>query len=351
MAQIPPAPNKYDRELARLKDDLQRFYPDTDAQNRRIIHQPIQLAQRAVVIANASEDAAWRAFLRAETLRPNANADWVGGWQLGTGAHARTGVWVRVAGATGSVQERMVIKEVDCAPATVPREVAVHTRLRSPQSLQQSRHLVELISHAPDLRDPANPRYRLYLEFCPHGDLMDLMVDQYGKGRNRFLFESLVQAARDLETAVPGDVVVHGDLKPENVFLSDPDPNSWRLYPTIKMADFDGSRITNAADPGNPGAFWGDAMTDGMIMYASLTLRSPVQPLIHPSRTWGNVLDNRRVYDIDPDNRYTQELKNQIRDCLRYNPAYRPTAQDLLIDFALHRGGERGAWIRPQAGY
>lgn len=73
-------------------------------------------------------------------------------------------------------------------------------------------------------------------------------------------------------------------------------------------------------------------------MYASLTLRSPVQPLIHPSRTWGNVLDNRRVYDIDPDNRYTQELKNQIRDCLRYNPAYRPTAQDLLIDFALHRG-------------
>lgn len=185
MAQIPPAPNKYDRELARLKDDLQRFYPDTDAQNRRIIHQPIQLAQRAVVIANASEDAAWRAFLRAETLRPNANADWVGGWQLGTGAHARTGVWVRVAGATGSVQERMVIKEVDCAPATVPREVAVHTRLRSPQSLQQSRHLVELISHAPDLRDPANPRYRLYLEFCPHGDLMDLMVDQYGKGRNR----------------------------------------------------------------------------------------------------------------------------------------------------------------------
>lgn len=59
--------------------------------------------------------------------------------------------------------------------------------------------------------------------------------------------------------------MVHGDLKPENVFLSDPDPNSWRLYPTIKMADFDGSRITNAADPGNPGAFWGDAMTDGYI--------------------------------------------------------------------------------------
>ncbi|KAM3424750.1 hypothetical protein BST61_g6734 [Cercospora zeina] len=107
--------------------------------------------------------------------------------------------------------------------------------------------------------------YRLYGEYCPHGDL-DTLIDEYvgmqyaslvDEGGQLYdvhvpsrmlwaIFEALVAALCMMSdgklpsnrTAVAHHPFLHRDLKPANIFLAKPACSVWRGIPVAKVGDF-----------------------------------------------------------------------------------------------------------------
>ncbi|KAG9846405.1 kinase-like protein, partial [Aureobasidium melanogenum] len=112
------------------------------------------------------------------------------------------------------------------------------------------------------------PSYKLYFEYCPHGDLhTQIMAQTQEKRRYRVskaktpgghpqrksqvirdvpfhegfiwrMFEALAKCAVAMERAN----VLHGDLCPTNIFLGASDPNRFKIWPIPKLSDFGSSR-------------------------------------------------------------------------------------------------------------
>ncbi|KAH0198053.1 DUF1365-domain-containing protein, partial [Aureobasidium melanogenum] len=112
------------------------------------------------------------------------------------------------------------------------------------------------------------PSYKLYFEYCPHGDLHTQIMAQReekrsyrvskaktlgGHPRRKLqvvrdvpfhegfiwrMFEALAKCAVAMERAN----VLHGDLCPTNIFLGASDPNRFKIWPIPKLSDFGSSR-------------------------------------------------------------------------------------------------------------
>ncbi|KAG9601957.1 kinase-like protein, partial [Aureobasidium melanogenum] len=112
------------------------------------------------------------------------------------------------------------------------------------------------------------PSYKLYFEYCPHGDLHTQIMAQGeekrsyrvskaktpgGHPRRKLqvvrdvpfhegfiwrMFEALAKCAVAMERAN----VLHGDLCPTNIFLGASDPNRFKIWPIPKLSDFGSSR-------------------------------------------------------------------------------------------------------------
>jgi serine/threonine protein kinase len=128
--------------------------------------------------------------------------------------------------------------------------------------------------------------YRLYMEYCPYGDLDRLRYRYraYGKYLPELflwhLFSALASAIRAMEegpftnpandTILPVDsYMLHMDLKPSNVFLGytpeendqSIDPTLTSRYPSIKVSDFGLADVTGEEDDTNVKDFWNRGTT------------------------------------------------------------------------------------------
>nr|OQO17410.1 hypothetical protein B0A51_14590 [Rachicladosporium sp. CCFEE 5018] len=126
---------------------------------------------------------------------------------------------------------------------------------------------------------------RILMEYCPHGDLWDIMPEEFvtWKNNKNKLLKSAVQAPDIPEAALwkffldltnaclfmaygtlDGDngaidgwrSIVHRDLKPDNVFLSEPQENDWPSYRTARIGDFGMAVYTHLGDPENPQGYF-----------------------------------------------------------------------------------------------
>lgn len=123
-----------------------------------------------------------RNFLRNGHRRRNVGPNWVGGWLLGSGGMGTAGLWLQQSD-DGNVARRMVVK---IARPTLtmwnsfaywvpysrrgigdPREVAAQCAL----TVEGYQQFVKYKAHR---KDQIRCNYRIYMEFCPFGNLEDL---------------------------------------------------------------------------------------------------------------------------------------------------------------------------------
>ncbi|KAF2278596.1 uncharacterized protein EI97DRAFT_499215 [Westerdykella ornata] len=126
-----------------------------------------------------------RTFLHSGTQRGDGVRRWHGAKMLGKGGYGRAGLWVRTNGS-GNILERMVIKECIWSGDQwhsaknwldrLPREVRLHQLIeagrRATGNAPEYRHVVEVFGHRLMMH---HQRYRLYMQYAPHGDLHDAL--------------------------------------------------------------------------------------------------------------------------------------------------------------------------------
>ncbi|KAL1304865.1 hypothetical protein AAFC00_003789 [Neodothiora populina] len=219
-------------------------------------------------------------YIRTRRSRPTARypGDWMGGRLLGRGGNGIANLWVE-RGAYGRIVDRVVVKDIQMAPADYadddnymmdrrkrePREYFIAKILRSVMPRQ---HIVRARNYQLSSQRDA---WRLYLEFCDHQDIDDLIRRHRNAHRPRaipetfiwWVFESLAIAACDMDAPPnldpargdpPNSQVIHQDLKTGNVFLGAANATEFRTYPEPKLGDFGSGRLTNplAARADNP---------------------------------------------------------------------------------------------------
>ena len=229
---------------------------------------------------------------------------------------------------------------------------------------------------------------RLYMEYCPHGDLRDLLLAHAKPdGVSPLLddedqpvpqvqlpvralwsfFKDLAAAAcimkhgynpLDEDTSAPLDwkEIIHRDLKPGNVFLAAPLAKTSRGIPVCKIGDF-GLSVPREYEPlpnpdkmrraGTPG--WKapeyhtyaedndfghelssatDIWAIGRIMLAFMELRTATPPRVR----YDDNDEGRVIVDVKAElvAKYGEELYGLVESCLEPRPEDRINAQQLL---------------------
>ncbi|KAF2168609.1 hypothetical protein M409DRAFT_21355 [Zasmidium cellare ATCC 36951] len=241
----------------------------------------------------------------------------------------------------------------------VPLEAAV------PRTLKQavdSFHIVECRGWA--IFDRYRT-YRVYGEFCPHGDLGDVVqahhragshphfdqneheIDHYIPERALWaIFEALTSAVCIMQRGcvaggTPSDEphihpVIQCDIKPVNVFLAEPQKDFWPGIPVFKLGDFGLVRESTVADKPVDEA-WGTRGFRAPEQYR----QDPGPFAVHRSDVWGigktmlSLVNLERKpddarFDGDPPrptdaawNKYSEELLEEIMSCLHLYPLRR----------------------------
>jgi len=234
---------------------------------------------------------------------------WEGGWHIDQGASSTAVLFLDID-AAGNVRDRMMRKQVyqsrrEWADATkwvgdvqdadkrIPVEVACLQDLRAiprPVKLENRVNAVRLRDH--HIYDRIF-RYTMYLEYCPYGDLADV-IDMHGprtgekegykliEGLTRqipepFLwrvFHSLaklgvaMKLGRVEAATIPPKgwkEIIHRDLRLGNIFLDMATTDWFEVYPTPLLGDFGAAIRTHENDPLNPGIFQDQAEASGFV--------------------------------------------------------------------------------------
>jgi len=228
------------------------------------------------------------------------NSRWQLGVQLGSGTFGAAYVCYRTDPVSGRVTERLAIKDMyhdrrqyvdwthwDGGPRDFDNRE--HMEIRAMQALTKvgASKCVRYLGHH---NDHARYSTRVFMDYCPHGSLHDLIVREQKAGRRgtevrkvrneRLIlepalwkfFEDLTEAclymaygsleetatASKADYSAPYDLngswrkIVHRDFKPHNVFLGPAHESEWPSYPTACLGDYGQAIFTHPADDHNP---------------------------------------------------------------------------------------------------
>lgn len=169
------------------------------------------------------------------------------------------GLWIGVT-REGRVTRRLTIKRSRMSNSRWKRAenwvLVNHGRERVPMAVHAHRTLSKLskrhfLQHLGHRMEPEYHQFLTFAEFCPYGSLDDLLVRlRLNAGDNGtephipeawlwFLFHELAEANNYMANAVKkkNEFAVHCDLKPDNVFLVEPDKSDEERsnYPIPKV--------------------------------------------------------------------------------------------------------------------
>ncbi|KAI6804518.1 hypothetical protein KC361_g86 [Hortaea werneckii] len=256
-----------------------------------------------------------RAAERLEKRRQDlgVSKQWIGGWGLGEGSFGSAAIWVkqdsqgRIVDVSGDLLflpflHRIAVKDTVYKDwmwdrttdfwAIDPSEPKDKRRRRNEQPAKAPTEAVAMLRLRSRVRAPEcvvrirnwrlqseKRMYRLLMEFCPYGDLADLVLnsdywrarqpsDGQGSGKDHLqpwvpepfiwsVFESLATAGLLMEKgeldAHPGEPhwweeIIHRDFKLANIFLGENLESRYRGYPSTKLGDFGLSLILRKDD-------------------------------------------------------------------------------------------------------
>ncbi|KAG9963225.1 kinase-like protein, partial [Aureobasidium melanogenum] len=137
-----------------------------------------------------------------------------------------------------------------------------------------------------------------------------------------------------------GDFVVHKDIKPENIFLTSPDPREFPRYPICKVGDFGSAHVTFPTDPDNPEQ-WYDHTTPGYIppemdefVYSTIgwelstATNRPDEINYEDDDLNLGAKSMHSLDDLEQD--YSIELRDLLEEMLYIDPKDRPSPQDII---------------------
>ncbi|KEQ76520.1 kinase-like protein [Aureobasidium namibiae CBS 147.97] len=214
--------------------------------------------------------------------------------------------------------------------------------------------------------------YKLYFEYCPFGDLRNAIIRQSNAGE--FFHEGFIwmvfEALAECAVAMTKDPIVHMDITTSNVLLSNNDPQRFKIWPTPKLSDFGSARIINSSTarrrgpveamhpyftPPELGVMRGDWEVDGLkvshrtnVWQIGLVITCMMRLEFYlPETDWrtgpSSIHPNDELHFHDPNQRelhphsfqhancnYSPNLLALVRQCMRYDPARRPSPRALL---------------------
>lgn len=280
--------------------------------------------------------------------------------------------------------------------ARVLYELKCHQTLDGAQSNLQEQNSEFLRINVPHLRahhtDDAEMMLSLTMEYCPLKSLDRLIAkhkehnEQHPNDKRKLpepfcwrLFHSLAEVGMAMEKghAKPDDLpieghqqIIHRDLKPPNIFLSLPTSHYFDSYPTPYCSDFGLSFMTTEDDPLNPDTYVNGGGTTGFLApethtYVSVPDLRPIDrfKMLAHTNVWGvgmimfctialelrpdvlqfigNGEEPGDFHDVMAIRGYSRQLRELIRDCLRFHPDNRPTWDEVLerIDEAMNEAG------------
>lgn len=331
--------------------------------------------QKAAATAKGSDYEKWGTapaeFIRSYSGLGNG---WVGKRPLGAGGFGMAGLWEKRDG-NGTVIEQMVIKQIGVRKGIWRPEMPMEVKMMRKMEETDCPSVVRYEGYRRFLHDQV---HRIYMEYCPHGDLKRL-YRRYRKFRlympEPFLwdvFHHLVEAAVAMRYGPEdggwgGHEIVHRDIKPGNIFLDTEDRKSGiPFYPVSKLGDWGLARQTHANDPNNPATL----SKAGTPKYKAPEQKDPplkvseTQPLSILAHTnlWaigatmfelmtlhrvyafllkvrGNIIDEEGIESIQTDRKppYSSHLSKLIQDCLKPIPSDRPNIMELRAKISTHR--------------
>ncbi|KAK3713518.1 hypothetical protein LTR37_008476 [Vermiconidia calcicola] len=260
--------------------------------------------------------------------------------------------------------------------------------------------------------------YRIYMEFCGRGSLNDLLGENYMREEKRAkagrkakktvaaekdaaapsvpepavwaIFDALVDATCLMAfgdsqsdgriTAQEGTdsntwrSIVHRDLKTENIYLADPDPEWFPQYPVAKIGDFGIAIMTDEGDVMNPHAYNDEEGTQSwmppeMIPFVDGVTKDikPVGRLLDWTNVWGIGAIILRVMNGHPESivnpgpgkgvakgptykdgtgepqlvadareHYSEQLCRLVEQCVRFTPSDRIGVRELRRQLREH---------------
>ncbi|KAK3708754.1 hypothetical protein LTR37_011275 [Vermiconidia calcicola] len=239
--------------------------------------------------------------------------------------------------------------------------------------------------------------YRIYMGFCPHKSLYDIVRQRDGSNMMDLLpyhekipipepaiwafFNDLVDAFLVLQYGAVEEEdakarwrpIVHRDVKLDNVFLDTPGIE-FPSYPTARLGDFGLAVVTDETDANNPVAFNDGTGTRGwrapeQCLHFSKDTLLPRQAwqgekLGEKTNVWGIGAILIRLMNRDPipdgpswkngepaepalkassDVIYSEQLREHAQNCVQYDPELRPSLRELkeIIMNLTTPGGEQ----------
>ncbi|CAG8951817.1 hypothetical protein HYFRA_00005621 [Hymenoscyphus fraxineus] len=334
-------------------------------------------------------DATWK-----ESLGP----EWYGrkiGVVLGRGGYGVVGLW-QYNGPGNPAVTQVAVKStiIEYFDRKNPKWLREGTILKMAQAAK-SPHIIRLFGNQSRDRaagDIYSDVIRLFMEFCPGGDLHNLYEERWAARKRGVLPEvplleadlwcifhclalgvgALDRGTEDLTSRAPlswdrNHHIVHYDLKPENVFFSNRDKDHTRV-PLVKIADFGLARLEPRRRRSSSLKRIGRQPRGGTVYYRPpeanndwFKLRRPrkgpytnvyqIGAIMHnlvarrdsdqffiPINTWRNTLrglfksgetQGVRMDNNDVKGYYSKALRELIMDCMNKEPLNRPSTEEL----------------------
>ena len=212
-----------------------------------------------------------------------------------------------------------------------PREVWI----REDCMLEHHRNLLDFHGWRLTVTTPER-RCKVYYEYCAGGDLSRLIPRGHpGLQAEGFIWHVFIQVAKALDALhnCGPEHVVHGDVRPANIFLKSPIRRN-HDWPTIKLGDYGSSVTDRTSDPTGDVSYLcpemeSSAKADIWALGASIhSLCHGFSPVVADGPNWDFDPRARRPKDLP--SRYSNELHWNVMSCLKADPKDRPNSEALV---------------------